>query len=118
VLFPFKCGLASKAGLRHLSWNNSGGPATCFSWTELVTKKRSSAVKGLLLGVFFSTEGRQDKNTFGKMIQKSSLLLLKVLKTKTLRRGNIAKCRSYHQLRFNLSRRRKDQIDLSNPGRL
>jgi hypothetical protein len=27
-LFPFKCGLASKAGLRHLSWNNSGGSAT------------------------------------------------------------------------------------------
>jgi hypothetical protein len=28
VLLPFKCGLASKAGLRHLSWNNSGGSAT------------------------------------------------------------------------------------------
>jgi hypothetical protein len=28
VLFPFKCGLASKAGLRHLSWNNSGSSAT------------------------------------------------------------------------------------------
>jgi hypothetical protein len=28
VLFPFKCGLASKAGLRHLSWNNSGGSTT------------------------------------------------------------------------------------------
>jgi hypothetical protein len=28
MLFPFKCGLASKAGLRHLSWNNSGGSAT------------------------------------------------------------------------------------------
>jgi hypothetical protein len=28
VLFPFKCGLASKAGLRNLSWNNSGGSAT------------------------------------------------------------------------------------------
>jgi hypothetical protein len=28
VLFPFKCGLASKAGLRHLSQNNSGGSAT------------------------------------------------------------------------------------------
>jgi hypothetical protein len=27
VLFLFKCGLASKAGLRHLSWNNSGGSA-------------------------------------------------------------------------------------------
>jgi hypothetical protein len=29
VLFLFKCGLASKVGLRHLSWNNSGGSATC-----------------------------------------------------------------------------------------
>ena len=28
MLFPFKCGLASKAGLMHLSWNNSGGLAT------------------------------------------------------------------------------------------
>jgi hypothetical protein len=27
-LFPFKCGLASKVGLRHLSWNNSGSSAT------------------------------------------------------------------------------------------
>jgi hypothetical protein len=28
MLFSFKCGLASKAGLRHLSWNNSDGSAT------------------------------------------------------------------------------------------
>jgi hypothetical protein len=28
VLFLFKCGLASEVGLRHLSWNNSGGSAT------------------------------------------------------------------------------------------
>jgi hypothetical protein len=28
VLFPFKCGLASKTGLRHLSWNNPGGSTT------------------------------------------------------------------------------------------
>jgi hypothetical protein len=28
MLFPFKCGIASEAGLRHLSWNNSGGSAT------------------------------------------------------------------------------------------
>jgi hypothetical protein len=28
VLFLFKCGLASKAGLRHLGWNNSSGSAT------------------------------------------------------------------------------------------
>jgi hypothetical protein len=27
-LFPFRCGLASKAGLRHLSWNNSGSSTT------------------------------------------------------------------------------------------
>jgi hypothetical protein len=42
----------------------------CFSRIELVTKKRSSTTKGLLLGVFFSTEGPQDKNTFGKIIQR------------------------------------------------
>jgi hypothetical protein len=28
MLFLFNCGLASKIGLRHLSWNNSGGSAT------------------------------------------------------------------------------------------
>jgi hypothetical protein len=28
VLFLFKCALASKVGLRHLSWNNSSGSAT------------------------------------------------------------------------------------------
>jgi hypothetical protein len=27
VLFLFKCGLAFKMGLRHLSWNNSGSSA-------------------------------------------------------------------------------------------
>jgi hypothetical protein len=32
-LFPFKCGLASKAGLRHLSWNNSGSSATCMRFS-------------------------------------------------------------------------------------
>jgi hypothetical protein len=32
--------------------------------------KRSSTAKGLLLRVFFSAEGPQGKNTFGKMIQK------------------------------------------------
>jgi hypothetical protein len=40
------------------------------------------------LGVFFSAEGPQHKNTFGKMIQRSALLLSKVLKTKALRRSN------------------------------
>jgi hypothetical protein len=33
-------------------------------------EKRSSTVKGLLLGVFFSAEGPQGKNTFGKMIHR------------------------------------------------
>jgi hypothetical protein len=32
--------------------------------------KQSSTMKGLLLGVFFSTEGPQDKNTFDKIIQR------------------------------------------------
>jgi hypothetical protein len=41
-----------------------------------------------VLGVFFSAEGPQDKDTFDKMIQRSALLLPKVLKTKTLRRSN------------------------------
>jgi hypothetical protein len=33
-------------------------------------KKRSSTTKGILFGVFFSTEGPQDKNIFGKIIQR------------------------------------------------
>jgi hypothetical protein len=43
-----------------------------------------------MLGVFFSTEGPKDKNTFDKMKQRFALLLPKVLKTKTLRRSNDA----------------------------
>jgi hypothetical protein len=39
-----------------------------FLWIQLVTKKRSSTSKGLLLWVFFSVEGPQGKNTFGKII--------------------------------------------------
>jgi hypothetical protein len=35
VLFLFKCGLASKARLRHLSWNNSDGSATIDLGTDL-----------------------------------------------------------------------------------
>jgi hypothetical protein len=42
----------------------------CFSRIELVTKKESSTAKGLLLRVFFSAEGPEGKNTFGKIIQK------------------------------------------------
>jgi hypothetical protein len=37
---------------------------------EGVYEKRSTITKGLLLGVFFSAEGPQGKNTFDKMIQK------------------------------------------------
>jgi hypothetical protein len=33
-------------------------------------KKLSSTAKGVLLGVFFSAEGPQGKNTFDKMIQR------------------------------------------------
>jgi hypothetical protein len=33
-------------------------------------EKRSSTVKGLLLGVFFFAEGPQGKNTFGKTVQR------------------------------------------------
>ena len=35
---------------------------------ELVMKKRSSTAKGLLLGVFFSAEGPQDKGITGKVM--------------------------------------------------
>jgi hypothetical protein len=63
-------------------------------------KKQSSTTQGLLWRVFFSAECPQDKNIFGKVIQKSSLLLPKILKTKTSLRRHDAKCRSYHELRF------------------
>jgi hypothetical protein len=49
-------------------------------WSGLVT-----------VGVFLSTEGNHDKNIFSKVILKSSLLLTKVLKTKTSLRSNDAK---------------------------
>jgi hypothetical protein len=57
-----------------------------------------------VLGVFFSAEGAQSKNTFGKVILKVLPLLPMVLKTKTSPRSNDGKYRSYHQLRFKSSR--------------
>jgi hypothetical protein len=57
-----------------------------------------------VLGVFFSAEGPQDKNTFSKVIQKSSLFLPKVSKTKSLLESNDAKCQRYHQLPFKSSK--------------
>jgi hypothetical protein len=59
VLFPFKCGLASKAGLRHLSWNNSGGSATIY-----------------LLRFFLATALRM---SFSLQLQKEAVLLILVL---------------------------------------
>jgi hypothetical protein len=70
----------------------------------LATNLQLAACEGRVLGVFFSAEGPQDKNTFGKVIQKSSLLLPKVIKMKTSLRSNDAKCRSYHQIQFRSSR--------------
>jgi hypothetical protein len=58
-----------------------------------------------LLGVFFSAEGSQDKNTFGKMIHKSSFSLPKILKT--LSRSSIAKCRSYHSTSVQVKQKKK-----------
>jgi hypothetical protein len=39
MLFLFKCGLASKVGLRHLSWNNSGGSATAGIRARTITEE-------------------------------------------------------------------------------
>jgi hypothetical protein len=42
----------------------------CFFADRAHYKKLSSTAKGVLLGVFFSAEGPQGKNTFDKMIQR------------------------------------------------
>jgi hypothetical protein len=60
---------------------------SCFSRTELVMKKRSSTAKGYYWGSSSPPKVLKE-DTFGKMIQRSALLLPKVLKTKTLRRSN------------------------------
>jgi hypothetical protein len=70
---------------------------------ELVMKKRSSTVNGLLLVVFFFTKNPQNKDTIGKVVLKISLFLPKVLKTKTSLKSNDGKCRSWHQLQFRSS---------------
>jgi hypothetical protein len=41
-LFLFKCGLASKAGLGHLSWNNPGGSATAGIGANTTTEESIS----------------------------------------------------------------------------
>jgi hypothetical protein len=76
----------------------------CYSWIELIMKKRSSTANELLLGVFFSAKGPRDKYTIGKVILRISFFLTKVLKTKISLESNDGKCRSYHQLRFRSSR--------------
>jgi hypothetical protein len=65
-------------------------------------------VSSCIVGGLLPRRSPRDKNTFDKVIQKSSIPLPKVLETKTLRRSNDAKCLSYHQLRFRSSRRGKD----------
>jgi hypothetical protein len=45
VLFLFKCGLASKAGLSHLSWNNSGGSTTAIIHVSQMSKKHQINVR-------------------------------------------------------------------------
>jgi hypothetical protein len=59
VLFPFKCGLASKAGLRHLSWNNSGGFAT-FPTNMIVLKGQDIDV---ILGMNWLAQHKAILNT-------------------------------------------------------
>jgi hypothetical protein len=49
-------------------WTFSIPNPSYFLRIELVMKKRSSIAEGLLLGVFFSAEGPQDKDTIGKVI--------------------------------------------------
>jgi hypothetical protein len=45
VLFLFKSGLASKVGLGHLSWNNSGGSATAPIIKILPHKRPNFAIR-------------------------------------------------------------------------
>jgi hypothetical protein len=45
VLFLFKCGLASKVGLRHLSWNNSGGSDTYIRADNDFRQRREEAYR-------------------------------------------------------------------------
>jgi hypothetical protein len=59
-------------------------------------KKRSSTAKGLLLGVFLSAEGPQDKGIIGKVILRT-LSLPKILETKILSGSNDGEYRSYHR---------------------
>jgi hypothetical protein len=59
-------------------------------------KKQSTTMKGLLLGVFFSAEGPQDKVFIGKVILRT-LSLPKILKTKILSGSNNGEYQSYHR---------------------
>jgi hypothetical protein len=72
-----------------------------------VLNEMQCSFDALVLGVFFYAEAPQDKNTFGKMIQKSSLPLPKILKTKSLHGSSIAKCRSYHSASVQVKQKKK-----------
>jgi hypothetical protein len=70
---------------------------SCFSWIELVMKKRSSTVKGLLLGAFFSIEGPQDIDHRQSDTEGFLLSMPKLLETKILSESSDGKRRSCHQ---------------------
>ena len=60
-------------------------------------KKRSSTVKGLLLGVFFSAEGPQDIDHRQSDTEDFLLFMPKLLKTKISSESNDGEHRSCHQ---------------------
>jgi hypothetical protein len=60
-------------------------------------KKRSSTAKGLLLGVFFSTEGPQDIDHRQSDTEDFLLFMPKLLKTKISSESSDGERRSCHQ---------------------
>jgi hypothetical protein len=65
VLFSFKCGLASEAGLRHLSWNNSGGSTTINAKGENLLAQSKRTAPPLILK-FLKTKGINYSTCFTK----------------------------------------------------
>jgi hypothetical protein len=61
VLFLFKCGLASKVGLRHLSWDNSGGSATSVTLS----------IQGVYEESRLRKDGRKDSDHSGKVCKRN-----------------------------------------------
>jgi hypothetical protein len=83
-LFPFKCGLASKVGLGHLSRNNSGSSAIGWLWHRRLAHVGMKNLHKLLKGehILGLTNVHFEKDRFVAHVKQGSQLMF-IIHTRT-----------------------------------